>query len=218
MLSKCTAWAGRGRLTRGQVTVMRGRSVALLMGLLIVVATVGCSSSSDEAVGGGSPDTTARVRRSVAHGPVATVAGPLTGGKGVFVGAATPAGPAARRGRLHRDGVHRGRHRHVVRGARRAADRWHLRTGAGNHRGLRDPHRRPPARGRRRTSTAPSSSSGSTSAAASTPLPTTPTSPTSCLREGLRLGRRVGPAHRHRGRPGRRRGTRCARRRAPARA
>lgn len=70
---------------------MRRCGAVLLVGLVVLASAVGCSSTGDQ-TGAGVTTTTSRSRP---EGPTATVAGPITGGKGTaFIGAATSAGPA----------------------------------------------------------------------------------------------------------------------------
>ncbi len=69
--------------------------------MLLAVTAVACSSGTNDAssnptaANASLSDTTGpNADSSRPNGPAATIAGPMTGGKGIFLGAATPAGPA----------------------------------------------------------------------------------------------------------------------------
>ena len=93
---------GTGPRRRGHATVV------LAMGVLIAFSAGACASdggddngaSGDDTTSTDSPDTTDSSDSSTTtavprpEGPAATIAGPMTGGNGIFIGAATPAGPA----------------------------------------------------------------------------------------------------------------------------
>ena len=136
-------------------------------------------------------------------GPAATLAGPLTAGSGISLVAGRSVDLAAA-DFVEEEYTAEGT-ADVVPVRRRAADRRHVRADRGRDGRLPHPHRRPAPGQRRRTSTARSSSSGSTSAAAFDADARLRLHGRRAAARRLRLGGRVGPADRHRGRAGRRR-------------
>lgn len=73
-----------------------GVAGAAVLAAVLFAAMTGCSDSTTRGAGSTAAPTTRSIKHAAPRpdGPAATITGPMTGGKGVNIAAATPAGPA----------------------------------------------------------------------------------------------------------------------------